>query len=158
MEPDDTPETEEPVAPRARRRGSYRARAEIPAMLLADDADPTGGWVRCWLRDLSTTGAAVEGTLALSLGDHVRLRFGRQHERFTFDATVMRVEGESRLFGLHFGPHTAREADALYGFVMELAQEYVQYRSRHLSWEHDLAPTPAAHRRSSPGGGPALRV
>lgn len=168
MAPENAPETETAAEPRAPRRGSYRARAEIPAMLLKDRADPHDGWLRCWLRDLSTTGAAIEGTLDLSLGDHVRLRFGKPNELFTFDASVARVDGGPRVFGLHFGPHDAREADALYGFVMELAQEYVKYRSRHLSWEQGLTPAPAPApapppapppgRRSSPGGGLAMRV
>jgi hypothetical protein len=121
------------------RRGSYRTRAEIPAVLFRVDAGATAGWLRCWLRDLSTSGASIEGTLELGVGDPVQLRFGKPHELLTLEAIVVRGDAEPRVFALRFETHDEAVSESLYRFVMELAQEYVQYRSRHLSWEpeHD---------------------
>jgi hypothetical protein len=128
-------------AERSPRRGSYRTRAEIPALLCRESVDETHAWLRCWLRDLSTNGASIEGTLGLGLGDGVRLRFGKPQETLTLSATVVRVDTEGRVFGIRFDVLDAREADGLYAFVMELAHEYVEYRSRHLSWEPVQGPT-----------------
>jgi c-di-GMP-binding flagellar brake protein YcgR len=140
-----------PSAEDAPRRGSYRTRAEIPAALSRERDTAGNGWMRCWMRDLSTTGAAIEGTLELRAGDRLRLRFGKPHERLTFEATVLRVDAAARMFGVSFDGLGEREAEQLYRFVMELAQEYVQYRSRHLDWEVPTDPQPAP-------GGLSMRV
>jgi hypothetical protein len=129
----------------APRRSAYRTRAELPAVLFPVGRGASIGSLRCWLRDLSTSGALIEGTLELGVGDRVQLRFGKPRERLTLKATVTRSDVEPRLFALRFDVLDESVSDALYRFVMELAQEYVQYRSRHLSWdpapEADAAPS-----------------
>jgi c-di-GMP-binding flagellar brake protein YcgR len=134
MKSDNLTETADSVAaPVTPRRSSYRTRAEIPAALALDTDG--AGWLRCWLRDLSTTGASIEGTLELGLGERLRLRFGKPGDRFTLPATVIRGTTKARVFGVRFDPLSESESHHLYQFVMELAQEYVEYRARHLSWE-----------------------
>ncbi len=128
------------AAARAPRRASYRARAEIPAVVARAGVAPPP-WARCWVRDLSTTGGLIEGTLGFEPGESVRLRFGKPNAVMTFDATVMRIDEEGRLFGLRFDALGDHDAKRLYELVMELAQEYVKYRARHLAWEPATAAT-----------------
>ena len=130
----DARDTADSVAAHAPRRTAYRTRAEIPAALARSGVAPPA-WVKCWLRDLSTTGALVEGSLPITTGEQVRLRFGKPYELISVHATVMRADKEGRVFGMRFDGLDDREARALYALVMELAQEYVKYRARHLAWE-----------------------
>lgn len=108
------------------RRDAYRARVDtIAAVYVLAPETGTPGWRSVWLRDLSASGAAVEGpTLDAAEGDDVLVRFTPDGDgSFQLRGRIVRCQRATArdTYGVRFVNLTTRQAERLHALVARLA-------------------------------------
>lgn len=114
----------EPEGTGMSRREGFRVRLDQPVRFYVLDDSGAAAWLRCNLRDVSVSGAAIELVGAeLEVGSTILLRIDvSRSDQATFQVrarVVRRVPSAARvLYGVHFLGLTASQLDQLHRAVL----------------------------------------